>query len=315
VDELTMTIPGEYSFTRYLSAKKTIDDRALNRHVWQRLQQTLPSATPETPLRVLEIGAGIGTMIERALEWDLLNHATYTALDNDAANITEARRRMSQWAISQRFALADEGPNRVRLRRDTQNITAILETIDLFDFIAREQNRRTWDLLIAHAFVDLVDVPTTLPALLSLLKPGGLFYFTLVFDGDTILQPEIDPSYDAYIERLYHQTMDRRMVNNHPSGDSQTGRHLFQQLSAAGAELLAAGSSDWVVFPGSTGYPANEAYFLHFIIHTMHTALTNHPDLIPEQFADWIVQRHAHIETGELVYIAHQLDFLGQVKT
>jgi hypothetical protein len=148
---------------------------------------------------------------------------------------------------------------------------------------------------------------------LGLLKPGGLFYFTIVFDGGTILQPEIDPSFDAYVERLYHHTMDTRQVNNQPSGDSQTGRHLFQHLQTAGAELLAAGSSDWVIFPGLHGYPADEAYFLHFIIHTMHNALNGHPDLIPDQLDNWIVQRHAQIETGQLVYIAHQLDFLGRI--
>jgi SAM-dependent methyltransferase len=308
-----MTIPTDYSFTRYLAAKKSIDDRALNRHVWNSLRQALPDATQETPLRVLEIGAGIGTMVERVLEKNLLTHASYIALDAEAGNIDETRRRMSQWAISQRFSMTDEGENRIRLHRGAKNISVTLETIDVFDFITREQNRRTWDLLIAHAFIDLVDVPSTLPTLLSLLKPGGLFYFTIVFDGGTTFQPEIDPSFDAYIERLYHQTMDTRQVNGQPSGDSQTGRHLFQHLRTAGAELLDAGSSDWVVYPGPDGYPADEAYFLHFIVNTMHTALADHPDLIPDQLTDWIVQRHAQIETEQLVYIAHQLDFLGRV--
>jgi len=308
-----MTIPTDYSFTRYLAAKKTIDDRALNRHVWNTLRQALPDATQETPLRVLEIGAGIGTMVERVLEQNLLTHATYTALDARADNIAEARHRMSQWAINQRFSKTAEEHNRIRLHRGAQNISLTLETIDVFDFITREQNRRTWDLLIAHAFVDLVDVPTTLPSLLSLLKPDGLFYFTIVFDGGTILQPEIDPSFDAYLERLYHQTMDSRQVDGKPSGDSQTGRHLFQHLRNAGAELLAAGSSDWVVYPGPDGYPADEAYFLHFIIDTMLTALTDHPDLIPDQLTGWIDHRHRQIENEELVYIAHQLDFLGRV--
>jgi len=107
--------------------------------------------------------------------------------------------------------------------------------------------------------------------------------------------------------------MDSRQVNGKPSGDSQTGRHLFQHLRTAGAELLAAGSSDWVVYPGPNGYPADEAYFLHFIINTMRTALAGHPDLIPEQLTGWIDRRHAQIENEELVYIAHQLDFLGRV--
>jgi hypothetical protein len=158
-----------------------------------------------------------------------------------------------------------------------------------------------------------MDVPAVLPLLFSLLRPGGLFYATIVFDGATILEPEIEPKLDAQIETLYHQTMDLRIVAGKPSGDSRTGRHLFGHLRDAGAELLDVGSSDWVVFAGPNGYLADEGFFLHFIIHTIHTALEGHPDLDGAVFADWIAQRHAQIRGGSLVYIAHQLDFLVRV--
>jgi hypothetical protein len=46
----------------------------------------------------------------------------------------------------------------------------------------------------------------------------------------------------------------------------------------------------------------------------MAGALRNHPALEQVRFDRWITERHAQIERGELVYIAHQLDFLGQVK-
>ena len=53
-------------FQRYLSAKKSVDDRALNQHVWQSLHAALCiQSEPAAPLRVIEIGAGIGTMVER----------------------------------------------------------------------------------------------------------------------------------------------------------------------------------------------------------------------------------------------------------
>jgi hypothetical protein len=138
-------------------------------------------------------------------------------------------------------------------------------------------------------------------------------YCPITFDGSTIFQPEIDPEFDAAIEACYHQTMDRRLVAGKPSGDSRTGRHLFAHLRTAGAEVLAAGSSDWVVFAGANGYPADEAYFLHFIVHTVHTALTGYPGLDAGRFTAWIAQRHAQVEQGTLVYVAHQLDWLGRV--
>lgn len=276
------------SFPRYLAAKKSIDDRALNRQVWQ----TLCEGLPDGPLRILELGSGIGTMVERLVEWGALaGGSVYTAVDTDAANMETARERLQ--------------PLTSRLRLE-------LETCDVFEFAAREAGRRTWDLLIAHAFLDLVDVPSVLPQLFA-LAPGGLFYFTLNFDGATILQPAIDPALDVHIETLYHRTMNERRVNGSAAGHSQTGRRLFGHLQAVGADILAAGSSDWVVFAGRDGYPADEAYFLHFIIETMRGALAGHPELDAHYFAAWIAQRHAQIEAGTLVYIAHQLDFVGRI--
>ena len=280
----------DYSFIRYLAAKKSVDDRALNRHVWDTLAQVLPVQSEATPLRVLEVGAGIGTMVERLQQWGLLGHADYTAIDAEPANIQAAQERLGTL-------------------RPAVNLK--VEAIDLFEFVERERGRQTWDLLIAHAFLDLMNVPATLPILFSLLPPGGLFYFTINFDGATILQPAIDPPFDDLIEVLYHRTMDERVTAGRLSGNSRSGRHLFHQLHQAGAQVLAAGSSDWVVFAGPDGYPADEAYFLHFIVHTIHQALQEHPDLDTQEFDAWITQRHAQIEQGELVYVAHQLDFLG----
>lgn len=275
-----------YSFPRYLSAKKTVDDRALNANVWQALRHHLPAQS-----RLLEVGAGIGTMVERLAEQEFISSVDYTAIDNQPENIAEAQQRLANLPPMRQFNL---------------------EPIDLFDFIAREQGQQSWDALIAHAFLDLMDIPATLPQLFSLLKPGGLFYFSLNFDGATILEPAIDPALDTQIEQLYHRTMDERYTDGKQSGDSRSGRHMFAYLRQAGATILAAGSSDWVVFAGEDGYPADEAYFLHFIVETMRRALINHPELDPARFANWIAKRRAQIEAGELVYIAHQLDFLGR---
>lgn len=313
-----MNTPQSYSFPRYLASKKSIDDRALNRAVWHALASRLPADSSEQPLRVLEVGAGIGTMIERVLEWGLLpGPAHYTALDARPDNIQQAGDRLPAWGQAQGWQIEVCPPSGWRFERSGQQITIATETIDLFDFITREAGTHPWDLLIAHAFLDLMDIPFTLPQLFRLLRPGGLFYFTLNFDGVTVLEPAIDPLLDGQIESLYHQTMDERLTRGRSSGDSRTGRHLFSRLVDAGAQILAAGSSDWVVFPHSEGtqpgYPEDEAYFLHFILHTIGQALAGHPKLDSRRFAGWLAQRHNQVERGELVYIAHQLDFAGTI--
>jgi SAM-dependent methyltransferase len=308
-----MTIPTTFQFSRYLSAKKSVDDRALNRHVWDSLARAISPAVPDKPVRALEIGAGIGTMVERLVERGLLRQAMYSAIDADPETIAESRRYLPAWMTQHGFDVQEEAVTRQRFYRDGSDIAVEAEAVDVQRFVARTSGWRVWDLLIAHAVLDLLDLPATLPGLVSLLRPGGLCYFTIAFDGATILHPAIDPALDVQIEALYHQTMDLRRIAGTGAGDSRTGRHLFGHLRAAGVDILEAGSSDWVIFAGPEGYPGDEAYVLHFIIHTIGKALWGHPELEPERLRTWITQRHAQIEAGSLVYIAHQLDFLGRV--
>ncbi len=176
----------------------------------------------------------------------------------------------------------------------------------MFDFIA--QKPEPADLLIAHAFLDLLPMPESLPKLFSLTE--NLAWLTVNFDGVTSLEPVIDSELDVKIERLYHESMDAR-----PSGgDSRSGRHLFGHLKQAGAEIVSAGASDWVVYAVDGRYPADEAYFLQFVLHFFEESLGNHPELNAAVFADWLEKRRGQVERGELVYIAHQMDFLARIR-
>ena len=89
---------------------------------------------------------------------------------------------------------------------------------------------------------------------------------------------------------------------------------MFHHLRAAGAPALAAGPSDWVVSAGPDGkYPGEEAYFLRSILNTVQDALRNRQDRVePADLAGWLAERHRQLAAGELVYIAHQLDFAGR---
>jgi hypothetical protein len=113
--------------------------------------------------------------------------------------------------------------------------------------------------------------------------------------------------------------MDQRIRGGRRAGESKAGRHLLQHLPASGARLLGAGSSDWIVWPtpgragtSSSSYLGDEAYFLHHIIHTIDVALRGAPELDTTAFADWVAGRHADVESGQLIYIAHQLDVVGR---
>jgi len=290
-----------FDFTRYLASKRTVDDRALNRHVWQTLADAVDGELPpDRPLRVLEVGAGIGTMVERVVEWGLFArspfHVDYTAIDSEESNIEVARRRLAHLTSSEEAGL------RVQL-----------ETANLYEFAARRENRQRFDLIIAHALLDLLHLPTALPGLLQMVRPTGLFYFSINFDGATLFLPEVDPELDGRIEALYHRSMDSRITDGQPSGDSRTGRRLFHELRSYRADVLAAGSSDWVVHSVGGVYPADEAYFLGCILHFVGSTLRGHPELDAREFEEWLAMRRRQVVGGELVYVAHQLDYCGRV--
>ena len=291
----------EYSFPHYLLSKQSVDDRALNQTVFDSLKANLPSA----PIRIIEVGAGIGTMLTRLVRWELLAKANYILVDEMSENIESAKEWIPVWAVEAGLSVERIEQDQLRVFDQTRDVHIRFECADVFDFI--KKNPAPADLLIAHAFLDLLPMPESMPKLLALTK--NLAWLTINFDGVTSLEPSIDSALDERIERLYHATMDARPTG----GDSRAGRHLFSHLQMAGAQVLAAGASDWVVHSVNGKYPADEAYFLHFILHFFEESLAGHPELNAAAFANWIKERRAQIERGELVYIAHQMDFLAKV--
>ncbi len=181
----------------------------------------------------------------------------------------------------------------------------------MFEFLQEGQGQRSFDLLVAHAFLDLMNLPLTLPQLFTLIKVGGLFYFTGNYDGTIIFEPSIDPELDLIIENLYARTMDERITYGRISGEIQAGRRVFTLVRQVGGTVLDAGSSDWVVFANDKGYQEEEIYFLHFVVNSVEQALAGSPGLDAQRFSNWIQERHAQIRRGEMVLVAHQLDFVG----
>ena len=291
-----------FGYARYLAAKTTVDDRALNGHVLAELRRLMPAGAP----RVLEVGAGLGTMVARLLDWGVVAAGEYILLDTDRRLLDHSRQWLCDWAVAHdlRSHLLPDGlqVGDLRVRLVHAELGSYLET----------GHGALADVLIANAVLDLVDVPALLPGLLRLLVPGGAYWFTINYDGESIFAP--GHPHDDQVMQAYHRDMDERVRYGRPAGESRTGRHLFHHLRAAGAPALAAGSSDWVVSAGLGGnYPGDEANFLRSILSTIQDALRSRQDWVdPADLADWLAVRRRQLAAGELVYIAHQLDFAGR---
>jgi SAM-dependent methyltransferase len=289
-------------YARYLAAKTTVDDRALNRQVLAELCRLMPAGAP----RVLEVGAGLGTMAARLMDWAVVVAGEYVLLDTDQQLLDSSRRRLCGWAAA-RGLRCEPLPDGLRVG----DLRVRLLHAELGSYLKAAHGAPA-DVLIANAVLDLVDVPAILPGLLRLLVPGGVYWFTINYDGESIFEP--GHPHDDRIMQAYHRDMDARIRYGRPAGESRTGRRLFQYLRAAGAPALAAGSSDWVVSAGPDGnYPGDEAYFLRSILITIQDALRNRLDWVePADLAGWLAVRYRQLAAGELVYIAHQLDFMGR---
>ena len=289
-------------YARYLAAKTTVDDRALNRQVLAELRRLMPAGAP----RVLEVGAGLGTMAARLMDWGAVAAGEYTLLDADQQLLDCSRRWLSDWAAA-RSLRCDPLPDGLQVG----DLRVRLVHAELGSYLEAGHGAPA-ELLIANAVLDLVDLPAVLPGLLRLLVPGGVYWFTINYDGESIFEP--GHPHDDQVMQAYHRDMDERIRYGRPAGESRTGRHLFHCLRAAGAPALAAGSSDWVVHAGPDGhYHGDEAYFLRSILDTIDNALRNRQDRVePADLADWLAERGRQLAAGELVYIAHQLDFAGR---
>lgn len=289
--------PEHYNTVRYLKAKAVVDDDALNARVYDALAQGLFDMGGR-PVRVIELGAGVGSTFRRLFERGLLSSGEYTMVDLDPESLEEASRAAD-------VILDSSGGTELSVNTVVGDAAAYLQ--------GEAEAGRLADVIIAQALVDLLNVPEFLGAAANALRPGGLLYLPITFDGETVFEPTANAVLNARVIDSYHRAMDdRRTPNGLPTGGRKAGRALLTEIPQAGLEIAAAGSSDWVVYPQDGGYPEDVAYFLHHIINFVWETLSENAVVFSAGLEEWIAGRHRQIELGELVYSAHQLDVLAR---
>ena len=164
-----------FDYARYLAAKTTVDDRALNRHVLAELRRLMPASAP----RILEIGAGLGTMVARLMDSGTVGAGEYILLDADRQLLDRSRQWLCDWAAA-RGLRSDLLPDGLWVG----DLRVRLVHAELHGYLEAAQGEPA-DVLIANAVLDLVDVPAVLPGLLRLLVPGGVYWFTINYDGES----------------------------------------------------------------------------------------------------------------------------------
>jgi len=285
----------------YLAAKRSLEDRTLDRGVWSQFVAGLENRA-EDSLRIVEVGPGVGSMIARLASWESFSvPVSYRAIDLDPACIDAARTQLPAWLIEAGYTIDNRADRIVATSDDGQRFEITLETGDAF----LESDEA--DAVIAAAVLDLVDLEPALSDLRGLLDDDGLLFAPCTFDGATKFAPSHD--IDDRIERLYHHHMDE--IRDQP-GSSTGGRDLLRVAPEAGFDVLAAGGMDWLIRPHDEGYPHDDAIVLEHLLETIGGALEDYPTetLDPADLEGWLDVRHTQLECSELTGVVHHLDVL-----
>lgn len=300
-----------FDYQQYLAAKKSVDDRALNPEVFSAFETVLNDETEADPVKVLEIGAGIGTMVERILSMEKKPHWDYTILDLDPVGIEIAFNRLQRHLDQQGWEMTTSRSDQlIKAQKQHRTLIVRFRTANAMQFASHENHHGQYDVLLANAVLDIFHIESALPVLFQALTSGGLYYFTLNYNGRTAFLPPVDPEWETLVEARYNASMDRISIAGNPRSGSRTGDNLLAYLERE-TELLIYGDSDWKVTPVENGYHYEEEFFIRCILNTMERALTGDPMLDQSFFRKWMETRYQQLEAGELSLKAHNMDFCG----
>ena len=259
----------------YLTAKRQLDDRSIDRGLLARLRRELPTAPS-----ILEVGAGTATMVERLYEWDVLTAGEWIALDADPSALAAGRERL--------LARDDttSTPSGLRLGGiDVRFLTA--DAADVSTAIDR-----SFDLVVGCAFFDVVDLG---PVLAGLAPCCDLVYAPITYAGETSFAPA-DPADDVVLGWYRHH------MRTHRPGTADGAGGLAEALG----QVLAEAPSDWAIEPP---YDPADARLVDHLLDTIDSAVaeTGH------DASDWVARRRRQLALGQLSYRARNRDILGRI--
>ena len=295
------------SFADYLEAKFALDERSLNPDVRQACLDRIGSE--RRVLRWLDVGTGTGAMVRRLIAGGLGPALAITALDRDAELLTAASVTIDAQLETQGYSTLVHSAG-IDAQRSGQSISIAFQCRSLFDF--EPVKPAFYDLITAHAFMDVVPMAAALSRFSRWLAPGGVLYATLNYDGYTAIFPVYrDEAFETDLLAEYDATMERRRVLGEPTGGAHSGRRLHGLLSAMGYDVVAYGSSDWDITPREGRYRDRDADVLRTLLAWIHDEGVQQPAIGRAGLARWHAERRARIESRELGMIVHQLDVVA----
>lgn len=248
-----------YQNLEYLNVfKPALDTKAINPTVLSMLHSELEQ---NKRVRVLDCGTGTGSSLIGLIENGVLKEADIQAFDIDSELVADMPRLFQQYATrkgyhyeSIRYDKKDDFSFGIADSSKGIDIKVHGFSEDVYGLIRRESELRGIDLITGQSFIEHVNPGMVYPTLMTLLNEEGLVYFSMNCDGWFNYSPSKDRERDEKIVGLFNDLAmnNQRFNNNYGSiftGEAFCGRNLPYRFSENGLEILAYGTSDWVVTP------------------------------------------------------------------
>lgn len=288
----------------WLAARDPYDVAALDGAAISMLRAWAAQQPTDRPLRVVDLGCGTGAGLRRALGW-LGGRAVHAyAVDGDPALLA----RLDVGDSGAGLATVGDAAGSNRPQGQGVVLPVLADLLGPLDESGGPADG-TVDLVVSHAVADLLPLDRFAMRVAALLRPGGYAHLALTYDGETAFAPTDDPRLDRRVTDAYHRHMDLARAGRFSHGGSTAGRRLFEEVTAAGLDVVQAAPSIWNV-RASDG-PAGRAVLdslVGFIVRSV-SELGEPP---PAELACWERARRAALNAGELGVRVRHVDILAR---
>jgi hypothetical protein len=244
------------------------------------------------------------------LNSDLTTPLLLTALDRDPALLDIARREAERWLHALGLEPRMEAGAIQTLGKRGERLTAVRFAVDE---VKHHRADRFYNVITAHAFLDLAPLPETLRRFADWLQPGGYLYASTNYDGDTVLLRVYDDAdFEARLLEHYNQTMERRRVDGQATGGAYCGRRLHGLLPEYGFDILAHGGSDWNVAPVQGEYRDGDSVCLTALLEMIYGEGQRSGLFCQDELDRWYEDRLRSLSEQKLTLSIRQLDLLAQ---
>lgn len=281
-----------FDYPRYLKALEPVSARAQSDMLYEQFLDALGAhqAVAGRPIRILEIGAGRGTQMQRICA-DAKERGIpfqYEALEPNDANRAVVSRVASAYSA--------EG-------------SAITVHPNAFRSFAASLSARQYDAVVARSVLDLMPLPNALSCLHDITHDSWMLYAPLTFGMVTHLAPGLPSQLsdaEHKITNIYHNSILEKT-------SLEKGDLVSHKIATWGNEQgasVAMKASDWVINPSEEQYKNDEAYALASILGFMYDEAERAGTVGHKRLDAWWNARTRMLRRKRLIYTANQFDLL-----